>query len=48
VSSYIAPGLQSRFNSLSDELRSEILKRNVKLYTLQDLIHCLEAIVAED
>ncbi|HAH79020.1 MAG TPA: molecular chaperone GroEL [Ruminococcaceae bacterium] len=45
--SYVSPGLRDRFESLSIDLKNEILKRNVKLYTLQDLIHCLEKIVSE-
>lgn len=43
--SYIAPELQKKFDSLSDDLQKEILSRNVKLYTLNDLICCLEDIV---
>jgi len=45
--SYVDPKLRGRFESLSVELKNEILKRNVKLYTLQDLIQCLDSIVAE-
>lgn len=45
--SYIDPKLRSRFESLSIDLKNEILKRDVKLYTLQDLIKCLESIAAE-
>lgn len=45
--SYIDPKLRGRFESLSIDLKNEILKRNVKLYTIQDLIKCLEDIVAE-
>ncbi len=43
--SYIDPKLRSRFESLSVDLKNEILKRDVKLYTLNDLIKCLENIV---
>lgn len=45
--SYIDPKLQEYFEPLSEELKNEILQRNVKLYTLTDLIHCLETIVDE-
>lgn len=45
--SYIAPCLKERFESLSIDLKNEILRRNVKLYTLTDLIRCLESIVSE-
>lgn len=44
--SYVSPALRGRFESLSIDLKNEILKRDVRLYTLQDLIHCLENIVA--
>lgn len=44
--SYIDPKLRSRFESLSIDLKNEILKRDVKLYTIQDLINCLESIVS--
>ena len=42
--SYVAPELRYRFESLSIDLKNEILKRDVKLYTLQDLIKILEEI----
>ena len=45
--SYIDPKLRSQFESLSIDLKNEILKRDAKLYTLNDLIMCLENIVAE-
>lgn len=45
--SYIDPKLRGQFESLSVDLKNEILKRDVKLYTLNDLINCLENIVAE-
>jgi hypothetical protein len=43
--SYVDPKLRSKFESLSVDLKNEILSRNVKLYTLNDLIKCLEDIV---
>lgn len=45
--SYVDPSLRSRFESLPIQLKDAILERNVKLYTLNDLIKCLEDIVAE-
>lgn len=45
--SYIDPKIQDKFETLSIDLKNEILKRDVKIYTLQDLINCLERIVAE-
>lgn len=43
--SYISPKLHSQFESLSIGLKNEILKRDVKINTLNDLIKCLESIV---
>lgn len=43
--SYVAPELKNRFESLSIDLKNEILKRDVKINSLQDLIQCLEDIV---
>lgn len=45
--SYVDPKLRKYFESLSIDLKNEILSRNVHLTSLQDLIHCLEEIVAE-
>ncbi|MBU9744513.1 hypothetical protein KTH81_11840 [Lachnospiraceae bacterium ASD3451] len=45
--SYVAPALQEKFETLSVDLKNAILERNVQLYTLQDLIKCLEDIVNE-
>lgn len=45
--SYIAPQIQEKFDSLSTDLREQILSRNVKIYTLQDLIGVLGDIVQE-
>lgn len=47
MASYVAPALQEKFESLSTELKDCILARNVRLNTVQDLIHVLEEIVAE-
>ena len=46
--SYIAPNLKPKFESLSAELKDEILRRDVYLYNMTDLIRCLEKIVAEE
>ncbi len=45
--SYVDPKLRRHFESLSIALKNEILSRNVNLYTLNDLIQCLETIVKE-
>ncbi len=44
MSSYVAPELRDRFESLSIDLKNAILQRNVKIRSLQDLIDCLQAI----
>ena len=36
MASYIDPGLQDKFESLSTELKNYILERNVKLFGLND------------
>lgn len=43
--SYIDPKLRDKFESLSIELKNEILGRNVRLYTMNDLMKCLQDIV---
>lgn len=47
MASYIAPGVQDKFETLSIDLKNLILERNVQINNLQDLIDVLEAIVAE-
>lgn len=43
--SYINPVLRPRFESLSIELKNEILSRNVTINSLHDLINVLQQIV---
>lgn len=45
--SYIAPEIKEKFETLPINLKNVILERNVKLYTIHDLIAVLEEIVAE-
>lgn len=45
--SYIAPAVQAKFETLSIDLKNEILERNVQINTIYDLIHVLEEIVNE-
>lgn len=45
--SYIAPAIRDKFESLSINLKNEILERDVQLNTIQDLIRVLEEIVKE-
>ena len=47
MASYVSPTLQTKFETLSIDLKNKILERDVKLYTIYDLIHVLEEIVAE-
>lgn len=44
--SYVDPKIRNQFESLSIDLKNEILNRNVKLNNLTDLINVLEAIVS--
>lgn len=45
--SYIAPAVQEKFESLSIDLKNEILERNVQINTIHDLINVLNSIVNE-
>ena len=47
MASYVSPKTRDKFESLSIDLKNDILERNVQLYTLQDLIRVLEQIVEE-
>ena len=47
MASYVSPKIRDKFESLSIDLKNDILERNVQLYTLQDLIRVLEQIVDE-
>ena len=47
MASYVSPKIRDKFESLSIDLKNEILERNVQLYTLLDLIRVLEQIVEE-
>ena len=45
--SYVNPALRPQFESLSVDLKNEILSRDVTLENLNDLISVLESIVSE-
>jgi hypothetical protein len=45
--SYVSPKIQTQFETLSVDLKNEILSRNVRLENLHDLITVLEEIVEE-
>lgn len=42
--SFVHPRLRPQFESLSIDLKNAILKRNVKIYTREDLIACLNTV----
>ncbi len=44
MASYVAPDLREKFETLSIELKNNILERNVQLNTIFDLIDILEII----
>ncbi|MEA4972888.1 MAG: hypothetical protein VB119_06855 [Candidatus Metalachnospira sp.] len=46
--SYVNPAIKEKFESLSINLKNDILSRNVQLNNMQDLIKVLEDIVAEE
>lgn len=45
--SYVSPNVRSQFESLSINLKNEILSRNVNIQNLNDLISVLQKIVDE-
>jgi hypothetical protein len=45
--SYIDPKIKDKFETLSEDLQSAILARNVELRTMADLMKVLEEIIAE-
>lgn len=45
--SYIAPEVQAKFETLSIDLKNQILERDVQINNIFDLINVLEAIVKE-
>lgn len=46
--SYVSPKLHQQFESLSIDLKNEILSRNVQLNNLNDLIAVLQQIINEE
>ena len=44
MASYVAPQLREKFETLSVDLKNNILERDVQINTLQDLIDVLEII----
>ena len=48
MASYVAPEIRAKFETLSIDLKNNILKRNVQLNTIYDLIQVLETICREE
>ena len=48
MASYVSPELREKFESLSIDLKNNILERNVHLNTIYDLIDVLEIISKEN
>ena len=44
MASYVAPELREKFETLSIDLKNNILERDVKLNNIHDLINILEII----
>ena len=44
MASYVAPELREKFETLSIDLKNNILERNVQLHDIHDLIAILEVI----
>lgn len=45
--SYVSPAIKDKFETLSAELKNDILERNVQLNNIHDLINVLDQIVKE-
>ena len=45
--SYVDPQIRDKFETLSIDLKNEILSRNVELRNMNDLMKCLQNIVDE-
>lgn len=45
--SYVSPKMRPRFETLSVDLKNEILRRDVRIETLHDLIAVLEQIAQD-
>ncbi len=47
MASYVSPELREKFETLSIDLKNNILRRNVRLNSIYDLINVLEVISKE-
>ena len=48
MASYVSPTIQDKFETLSIDLKNEILERDVQLNNIHDLINVLEIIAQEE
>ena len=46
--SYVNPAIRPQFDSMPADLREHILHMNIRLETMNDLMGCLERIIAEE
>ena len=47
MASYVSPEIREKFETLSIDLKNNILERNVKINNVYDFINVLEKIVSE-
>ena len=48
MASYVSPAIRDKFESLSINLKNNILERDVQLNNIHDLINVLEVICSEE
>ncbi|MDE5778582.1 MAG: hypothetical protein K2I10_08810 [Lachnospiraceae bacterium] len=48
MASYVSPEIRDKFETLSIDLKNEILEKNVQLNNIYDLMQVLEVIANED
>ena len=48
MASYVSPEVREKFETLSIDLKNNILERTVKINNVYDLINVLEKIVSEE
>ncbi len=48
MASYVNPAIQKKFETLSTELKNEILNRNVIINNIYDLMEILKVIAEEE
>ena len=48
MASYVSPAIRDRFETLSIDLKNEILEKDVQLNNIHDLMNVLEVIANEE